>query len=111
MNVLSAYKRHCDTVYIHYVVNSECYIEDLYRVLHHTMCPTDSEGVQVDDIDWSTRYENYDHAPHSYAHEEVKKTITNEASNWIMLSLCRNALDPLSWHCKPPTLQKQRPQA
>jgi hypothetical protein len=51
-NVLYAYKRHCDTV-----VNSECYIEDVYQVLHHTLCPTDSEGVQVDDIHWGTRYE------------------------------------------------------
>jgi hypothetical protein len=45
------------------------------------MCPTDSEGVQVDDIDWGTRCEKYDHAPYSEAYEEAKTTVTNGASN------------------------------
>jgi hypothetical protein len=76
LNVLCAYKRHCDTV-----VNSEFYIEDVYQVLHHTMCPTDLEGVQIDDIHWGTRYEKYDNVPYSEAYEEAKKTVTSLVSD------------------------------
>jgi hypothetical protein len=87
LNVLSAYKRHCDTV-----VNSECYIEDLYQVLHQSMCPTDSEGVQVDDIDWGKGDEKYDDVPYSEAYHEANKTVTDGVSNSLPFAL---PTDPL----------------
>jgi hypothetical protein len=89
MNVLSAYKRHCDTV-----VNSECYMENLYLVLPHTMCPTDSEGVQVDDVDWGRRSEKYDDVPYSEAYQEAKRTVTDGVSNLLPFT---PALDPLQF--------------
>jgi hypothetical protein len=91
LNVLSAYKRHCYTV-----KNSECYIEDLYQVLHQSMCSTVSEGVQVDDIDWGKRHEKYDDVPYIEDYNEAKKTVTDGVSNLLPFAI---ATEP---HLLPP---------
>ena len=47
--------RHYDSI-----VNGDSYMNDVYRILLPTNPPTDSQGVQVDDVEWNTRDERSD---------------------------------------------------
>lgn len=75
-NLVCAYKRHCWSV-----VNNECYIADVNRILCHVPPPTDTGGVQVDDIEWHDQYEKYDTVTFAEAYEEAKVTVTAGVAN------------------------------
>lgn len=53
----------------------------MYRILFHTNCPTDTEGVQVDDIEWSIRDEKYDIISYEDAYLEAKNCVTSGVAN------------------------------
>jgi hypothetical protein len=88
-NVLCAYTRHCDSV-----VNNECYINDVYRIIFHTNCPTDTEGIQVDDVEWCVRDDKYDDITYADAYQEAKDTVTAGPANTCPVPMDASLVPP-----------------